>query len=257
MDVSMFDESFVSKSIQKRVLASNSHSLESYMDLLNTSQTEEKKLLKSMQVNYSEFFRNSLTFAVLEKITLPELIQWSIKNNRRQLRIWSVACASGQEAYSLAMLLEEHLEKETQKIQYQLFATDQSESAIEKSKLGVFARSDIQHVNQKRLDRWFIQENEDYRIKDALRKNIHFSVFDVLSSNVPFPPESIYGAFDLIFCANILFYYKAEFQDLIVENATKALVNTGFIVTGEVERPILIRNAFKESYPFAAIFKRS
>lgn len=256
MDVSMFDESFVSKSIQKRVLASNCHSLESYMDILNTSETEENKLLKSMQVSYSEFFRNSLTFAVLEKITLPELIQWSIKNNRSQLRIWSVACASGQEAYSLAMLLEEHLENETQKIQYQIFATDQSESAIEQSKLGLFANAEVQNLSQWRLNRWFIQENEDYRIKDVLRNNIHFSVFDMLSSNVPFPPESIYGAFNLIFCANILFYYKPEFQDVIVKNATKALVNNGFIVTGEVERPILKRNAFKEVYPFAAIFKR-
>jgi len=256
MDVSMFDESFVLKSMKKRVSASNCHSLESYLDMLKTSETEKNTLLKSMQVNYSEFFRNILTYAVLEKITLPEMIQYAIKNNRKQLRIWSVACANGQEAYSLAILLEELLENDTQKFQYQIFATDQSESAIEQSKLGLFARAEVQNVSQKRLDRWFSRQGEDFHIKDALRKNIHFSMFDILSSNVAFPPDSIYGAFDLIFCANILFYYKPEFQDLILDNASKALTDHGYMVTGEVERSILKRNAFKEAYPYAAIFNR-
>ncbi|MCX6307979.1 MAG: hypothetical protein NTY32_03790, partial [Bacteroidia bacterium] len=68
------------------------------------------------------------------------------------------------------------------------------------------------------------------------------------------PPESIFGDFDLIVCANLLFYYKPEYQNAILEKAVKALSKGGYLVTGEVERPLLIRNFFKEAYPFSAIY---
>jgi chemotaxis protein methyltransferase CheR len=256
LNVSVYDETFLQSSIHKRIQATNSDGLEYYGIVLENDEEERKHLQKSLQVSYSEFFRNPLTFSVLEKLVLPELIQQAIRKNHNKLRIWSMACASGQEVYSLAMLLEEYLENERNPIQYQIFASDQSASEVDLAMEGHFTASALGNVNLKRLNRWFTKEKDGYKIKEVLRNNIEFSVFNLVSNDYVSPPESIYGDFDLIICANLLFYYKPEYQNAILEKAIKALANRGYLVTGEVERPLLLRNLFKEIYPFSAIFHK-
>lgn len=255
-DVTLYDETFLQKCIQQRILAIQCDGYEKYRLELEQNETERMLLLKSLQVSYSEFFRNPLTFSVLEKVVLPELMQRTTGKNSTNLRIWSMACASGQEVYSLAMLLEECMEMRDKRIHYHIFATDQSANEIEMSMLGHYQSAALANVSLKRLNRWFDQKNEGYVVKDVLRKNIHFSVFDVVSNPLPCPPESIFGEFDLILCANLLFYYKSTTQEAIIRKAEGVLANGGFLVTGEVERSILRQRSFKEYYPQSAIFKK-
>ena len=256
LNVSGYEETFIHRSIEKRIQEISWVGTDSYWLELENNEVERNHFLKLLQVSYSEFFRNPLTFAVLEKVVLPELIQQAVRNKHNKLRICSMACASGQEVYSLAMLLEEYLENESNPIQYSIVASDQSKSEIEQSRKGFYSNSALGNVSLKRLDRWFTKKNEGYQIKDELREKIDFSVFNVVSDARGCPPDSIFGDFDLIICANLLFYYKQEFQDAILDKAGKALSKVGYLVTGEVERPILIRNSFKEIYPFAAIFHK-
>jgi len=256
LNVSAYDEAFINSSIQKRLQDKHTVGSETYRLELENNVEEQTLFMKSLQVSYTEFFRNPLTFAVLEKVVLPELIQRSIRKQHNKLRIWSMACASGQEAYSLAMLLEEYLENEPSTIQYQIFASDHSVSEIEKSKNGFYEASSLGNMSLKRLDRWFTKKKEGYKIKDEIRNKIEFSVFDVVSDVGGAPPESIFGDFDLVFCANLLFYYKPEYQIAILEKAVKGLSSGGYLVTGEVERPLIIRNSFQEIYPFSAIFHK-
>jgi len=257
LDVSGYEEAFILRSMEKRIQDIQWVGTDSYWQELEINEEERTHFLKSLQVSYSEFFRNPLTFAVLEKLVLPELIQQAIRNKRNKLRIWSMACASGQEVYSLAMLLEEYLENESNPIQYSIVASDQSKSEIELSREGFYSASALGNVSLKRLDRWFIKKKESYQIKDELREKIDFSVFNLVSDARGCPPESIFGDFDLIICANLLFYYKPEYQQTILNKAAKALSKGGYLVTGEVERPILLQLLFKEIYPFAAIFHKS
>lgn len=256
LNVSVYDETFLQSSIQKRIQATNSEGPEYYGMVLENDEEERKHLQKSLQVSYSEFFRNPLTFAVLEKLVLPELIQKAIRKNHNKLRIWSMACASGQEVYSLAILLEEYLENERNHIHYQIFASDQSASEIEQAKEGFYTSSCLGNMSIKRLNRWFTKKKEGYKVKDEIAAKIEFSVFDLVSNSFGSPPESIYGDFDLIVCANLLFYYKPEYQNAILDKAVKALSIGGYLVTGEVERPLLMRNLFNEIYPFSAIFHK-
>ncbi|MCX6307694.1 MAG: hypothetical protein NTY32_02300, partial [Bacteroidia bacterium] len=227
VNVFAYDEAFIQSSIQKRLQATNTDGLETYRLELENNVQERTLFMKSLQVSYSEFFRNPLTFAVLEKLVLPELIQHSIRKNHSKLRIWSMACASGQEVYSLAILLEEYLENEMNPIQYHIFASDHSVSEIEQSMNGTYTLSSLGNVSLNRLNRWFTKEKEGYKIKDEICQKIVVSVFDVVSNEYGSPPESIYGDFDLIICANLLFYYKPEFQNAILEKAVQALSNGG------------------------------
>lgn len=252
IDLSGFDVDFFNKVIQKRLSETKCQSLNDYYSLLQHNNVETDFLIQNIHINYSEFFRNSLTFSVLEKIILPELIN---KNGTQEIRIWSAACAAGQEAYSLAMLLEEFNGTQNKKLNYRIFATDQSELQVNEAKKGCFSSDAVNNIMTKRLNKWFSKKGEKYRVLPELKANINFSVFDLLNKDLCCPPESVFGDFDIIVCANLLFYYKNDYRKSILKKLQSCLSKDGYIITGEAERDILIKNNYKEISTNSSIFK--
>ena len=252
-DITKLDDRFYAKCLLTRVNQTKCGNENEYLNYMQEDNRELEILRNSLFVSYSEFFRNSLTFCLLEHEVLPLLINNKIKSNQREIRIWSMACAAGQEIYSLAILLKEMNLKD--KIKVRIFATDQSEKEIEKAKKGVFGYTEINPMSVKRMTDWLIKTGENYCVKDELKEMIDFSTFDILSSASNCPPTSIFCDFDLIFCANILFYYKPEFRHIITQKLRKSLSKNGFLVTGETEREIMTQQLFQEVFPNSAIFK--
>jgi len=252
-NVSKLELTFFDKCIEKRLKDNDLQSKEDYISLLSNND-ESINLLDSLQISYSEFFRNYLTFSVLERNVLPLLIQKRIASLDKEIRIWSAASASGQEAYSVSMLFHEYF---NQDIQYRIFATDQRAVQIEDAQLGYFSENHIQNLTVKRLDRWFTKiGTEIYKIKPELKTKLEFSVFDLFDERYSCPPSSIFGNFDIIFCSNLLFYYKPKFQKYILDKISKSLNYDGYIIVGEVERSLLLQHNFKEIYPNSAIFQK-
>jgi chemotaxis methyl-accepting protein methylase len=207
-------------------------------------------------VSYSEFFRNPLTFSVLERIVLPLLISTKQKKSRKEIRIWSAACAAGQEVYSLAMLLEETKLNTVQKINYRIFATDISESQIQIARDGCYNIEAFNLLIPKRISKWFSSQGENYFVDPVLKNWIEFSVFDQLNEKLSCPVTSIFGDFDIVFCSNLLFYYKPKFQKKILEKLSGSLTTDGYLITGETEREILFQLNYNEVYPHSAIFQK-
>jgi chemotaxis methyl-accepting protein methylase len=210
----------------------------------------------STYVNYSEFFRNPLTFAVLEKIVLPDLIRRARELGRRELRIWSAGCAGGQEVYSVAMLLEELFEKSQQTFDYRIFATDAREAHIALGRSGVFNSDSLDTIGLKRLNRWFSPQGTQWAVSPLLAEHIDFSVFDLLDGELRSPPASIFGAFDMVICCNVIFYYKPERREIILNKLTKCLGEEAYLVTGETERGFILENGFREVCPQSAVFSK-
>lgn len=257
MDVAQYDETFLLNSANRRFSETNCASIEDYLELLENSELERMTYFDNLQIGYSTFFRNALTFDTLEKIVLPELISTVRKNNTKDLRIWSAACAAGQEAYSIAMLVEEEMAcSEKGKCNCLIFATDRDEEQIETARRGQYARHALENVKLKQLDKWFINCGSTYFIKSELKVNINFSVFDLFDKNYSSPPTSIFGYFDLVFCANLLFYYKENHRKTILDKITGTMSDNGYLVTGETERDILKKHHFREVYPHSAIFRK-
>ena len=255
IDVSRYDDTFLHKSIQKRITETRSGSPEAYFSLLEHTRGEEMDFTGSLRISYSEFFRNPLTFAVLEAVVLPLLVLNTKNKKHGEIRIWSAACAAGQEPYSLAMLLEELKTGVQEKTGYRIFATDLDESQVAAAQKGHFTADALNNLTMKRIDKWFCSENGTYTIKPELKKNIEFSVFDLFNKYFSCPPESIFGDFDLVLCANLLFYYKPEYRSIILKKVGNSLTTGGYIVAGEAERDILKQNGFKEIFPQSAIFR--
>ena len=255
IDLSKYETVFLNKTVQKRMDDTFCKSEADYYTYLEQSFIESEIFLNSLQISYTEFFRNSLTFSVLEKIIIPSIATKRKNSSRNEIRIWSAACAGGQETYSLAMLLNEFSNGHGEKINFRIFASDQSETQIQEAQLGQYPESSLNCVNLKRTKQWFTKKGDTYYVKPELKEHIDFSVFDLFSDQFSCPPASIFGDFDLIVCANLLFYYNPESQKKIIKKTRNCLSKNGYLITGETEREILIKSGFIEVYPQSAIFQ--
>jgi len=255
IDLSKFEDAFLKKSVLKRMDETFCETESKYFSYLEQNQVESELFLNSLQISYTEFFRNSLTFSVLEKLIIPSIILKKTSSNRNKIRIWTSACAGGQETYSLAMLLKEFSNGHGEEINFRIFATDQSETQIQEAQSGQYSESALNCLTMKRVNQWFTKQGDKYCINPEIKENIDFSVFDLFDDNFSSPPTSIFGDFDLIFCANLLFYYKPEYQNKIIRKVTNCLSKNGYLITGETEREILTHSGLHEVYPQTAIFQ--
>jgi chemotaxis protein methyltransferase CheR len=254
LDLSKYNESFLDRAIQNKMEAKNLASIEEYQIYLDNHPEEGLILEEDLQITYSEFFRNSLSFAVLEHLVFPFLLKKTNKKQSKEIRIWSAACASGQECYSVAILLEELQQKYQEKVDYRIFATDQNEQQLIHAKAGIFSAEAIQSLSLHRIQQWFICQGDTYTVVPKVKENIDFSLFDLLGKKLICPSASIFGDFDLIICANLLFYYKPEYQMRMIDKVSKCLAVGGYIMTGETEREILLKQGFREVSPQSAVF---
>lgn len=256
IDVSKYDDSFLNKSLQKRITETHCDTAEAYHYILEQNKEEARKLLDSLNISYSEFFRNALTCSVLERIILPSIVLKKQNTNRKEIRIWTAACAGGQEPYSLSMLLEELKNSDNQKFDYRIFATDHDESVVNRARKGQYSEDALSCLNLKRVKQWFTRDGEIYSVKLELKKNIDFSVFDLFNEQFTSPPVSIFGDFDVVVCANLLFYYNPGYRKKIVKKTGDCLAHGGYLITGETERDILIKHNYSEVFPQSAIFQK-
>ena len=256
IDISKYDDDFIGKSILRRIQHNNCANEKDYISFFRESNIEGGLFLDSLFINYSEFFRNSLTFAVLENLILPGILLRNSNNKKKEIRIWSAACAAGQEAYSLAMVLNEHKSAEGKMINFRIFATDYSEAQVTQAQQGQFQPIALNNLNLKRMTQWFKKRGENYIVKPELKERIDFSVFDLSCENHSCPPNSIYGDFDIVLCANLLFYYNAEYRKKIMDKARHCLSKGGYVITGETEREIMLQYNFEEVYPQSCIFRK-
>jgi len=255
IDISNYNDQFLKKMIDSRMEKVACKTIDSYLDFLRFNPLETRMLTNSLEISYSTFFRNSLTYSVLEKMILPSLFFIQNQKHSKEVRIWSAACAGGQETYSLAILIHELKESNTQTNQYRIFASDKSELQINNAKKGIFSYSSVENLSLSRINRWFKLTDDNYFIDAALKNGIEFSVFNLLDPLHSCPPSCIFGEFDIVILSNLLFYYKPLQRKLILEKARNVLSENGYLVTGETEREILLQQHFQEVYPNSCIFR--
>jgi chemotaxis methyl-accepting protein methylase len=241
--------------MQHRMSETQCKTFQAYIDYLKHNSNEVQTFIDALHISYSEFFRNPLTFSVLEEIILPSIISKKKDFKNKEIRIWSAACAGGQEAYSMAMLLEEDKNQNKANLAYRIFATDLCESQVLEAQKGEYGAESLNSLSMKRSKQWFDKHADKYTVKSELKESVNFSVFDLLSNQFSCPPASIFGDFDIVFCANLLFYYTPKFRKIILEKATNCLAKGGYIVVGETERNILLQHDYVEVIPQSAIFK--
>ncbi len=255
-DISNHDDAFLLQSLKRRQEIVQTPDLSAFLQTLETDEIERTAFLLSLENNYTEFFRMGYVFSCLEHQILPGLV--AKLSPASELRIWSAGCSTGQEPYSLAILLENIAEKLRNEFRYRIIATDISDSALNTARNGVYTEEAVQNLRLKDLSTYFELDRDGYAVTNRLKKHLSFSrydLFDPLSAN---PSESIFGNFDLVLCSNVLLYYNERAQQFILKKLINATVVDGYLITSDAERVITKRSAgICPVYPPSPIFKKT
>ncbi|HWQ68114.1 MAG TPA: CheR family methyltransferase [Methanospirillum sp.] len=257
LDISHFNPSFLEKSIKDRLDIIFLNTISDYCQYLAINPGEAAEFYNSLYITYSEFFRNPLTYAMLEQLVLPRLIEQRENAGTGEIRVWSAACAKGQEGYSIAILLDDLISSGKTPVSYRIFATDRSEDGLAYGREGMYDSMAIQNVRMKQINTYFESYNHTWSISHKLKERIEFSSYDLLDEHSVCPPGSIFGDFDLIFCCNLLFYYQPDSQQFILEKISKTLTEGGYLASGEIERAIIEKSGlFTEVCSPSAIYRK-
>ncbi|NQT23987.1 protein-glutamate O-methyltransferase CheR [candidate division KSB1 bacterium] len=243
--------------ITKRLSPTKSNSFEEYFKYLLIHSEEMDKLINDLTINVSNFFRNPLVWEYLAKYILPILLEEKKARKNNSIRIWSAGCASGEEPYTLAILLKEQLEKENINFTIHIFATDIDINSQLKAEKASFTFEDIKNTKLGLLKKYFIENSDHFELKPEIKKMVKFSKFDLFDNKKYSPPGSIFGSFDIVLCRNVLIYFKPDFQKKIFDKLFRSLNRGGYLVLGEAEVPIeKYRSKFKRFDKCCKIYQK-
>ena len=226
IDFSHYKISTLSRRIHHRCALTHHDNLKTYIELLRSSEAEQKLLRRDLLISVTQFFRDRPAWEFVESQILPKLI--SKLNPQEQLRIWISACATGEEAYSMAILVDEAISHSQKPIQVKIFATDIDSNALEKTARGIYARSIKNDLSPERLEKYFTFTGEHYRVKRFLREMLIVAPHD-LTKNAGF------SKMNLVSCRNVLIYMQPQQQQQVLRLLHFALASQGILFLGSSE----------------------
>jgi two-component system CheB/CheR fusion protein len=197
-----------------------------YLKHLHENPTEVDALFKELLISVTHFFRDPEAFAALKAQAIPQIVEQ--REDDTPIRVWVPGCATGEEAYSIAILLLEHMSALGANRLVQIFATDIDEHALQFARAGSYPDSIAADVSAERLERFFFHEGNAYQIKKHIRESMVFSVHNLVSD----PP---FSKIDLISCRNVLIYFNSELQKRLLPLLCYALQPAGALFLGPSE----------------------
>lgn len=225
-DFSRYKRSTILRRIARRMQLNYIEDLAHYVERLRENPKEVRALADDLLITVTQFFRDSEVFDKLEKTEIGRL--FANKGSSDSVRAWSVGCATGEEAYSIAMLLAEEAGRREAPPQIQVFASDLHGGAIEKARDGFYPGDIEADVSPERLKRFFQKENGGYRIRKEIRDLVIFAPHNVLAD----PP---FSKLDLISCRNLLIYLERDAQEDLIDVFHYALNPDGVLLLGSAE----------------------
>lgn len=225
-DFSQYKRSTLQRRIERRMQMLRLSNVEVYIARLQQDRGEITQLFQDLLIGVTEFFRDPVAFEALAPTILPSLLR--TKDAGAPLRVWVPGCATGEEAYSIAIVLHEQLVQLDRPPPMQIFATDIDEMALAAARRGFYDASITHHVTPERLERYFTLDGQRYQVIKAIRELCLFSVHNLISD----PP---FGRMDLISCRNLLIYFDAELQRKLIPVFHYALNSGGYLFLGAAE----------------------
>ena len=225
-DFSHYKTSTLSRRIHRRYLISGCNNLNNFINLLETSAEERAILRHDLLISVTHFFRDRQAWDFLEINVIPDLIAKA--EPHEELRCWVTACATGEEAYSLAILLEEAIARSEKPVRFKIFATDIDKSALEKATQGIYPQTISKDINPERLERYFVRKDSSLQIVRKIREKLLFAPHDITK-------DAGFTRMNLISCRNVLIYLQSNLQQQVLRNLHFSLASKGILFLGEAE----------------------
>lgn len=235
-DFSRYKDKTFLRRVERRMRVCQINDLSDYVQRIKTDQDEAEALFRDLLINVTAFFRDTVAFDRLAEQVVPKLLQG--KGQGDSVRLWVAGCATGEEVYSLAILLREQMDKLPSTPRLQVFATDIDEDALGVARLGRYPASLLESVSPARLARFFVRDGESYTISPEIRECCLFSPHNIFRD----PP---FSQIDLVSCRNLLIYFNADLQSQVVPLFHYALRPGGYLFLGSAESLTQHANLFQ------------
>lgn len=226
LDFSGYKTGTLRRRIQRRMSLRHLDWMPTYVELLRNDPAEVTALFKDLLINVTSFFREPAAWETLQEQVIRRVV--AEKDADAPLRVWVPACASGEEAYSIAMVLIEEIQAAEKSCRLQVFASDADAEALETARAGVYPEGIAAHVRPERLSQFFTTSNHTYRVNKELRELVVFAQQSLVGD----PP---FSKLDLISCRNLLIYLEPAVQERIITLLHFALVEGGYLFLGSAE----------------------
>lgn len=249
-DFSHYKKTTLLRRIERRKGVHQIDKINAYVRFLQENPAEVEILFKELLIGVTSFFRDPEVWEKLKDSTLPEMIKEA--PNRHVFRAWVTACSTGEEAYSLAMIFKEVLEKSQngRGLSLQIFATDLDKDAIEKARSGIYPENIAAEVSPERLARFFTVESSGYRISNSIREMVVFAPQNIIKD----PP---FTKLDILTCRNMLIYMEPDLQKKLISLFNYSLNQDGILVLGTAETLGSSTEGFGEIDNKLKIYKRT
>jgi two-component system, chemotaxis family, CheB/CheR fusion protein len=248
VDFRSYKRPTILRRLGRRMAATGCESINEYSRYVEEHPEEYRQLIGAFLIKVTEFFRDPELFDYLKEEVLPGLVEKASEEDN-QLRIWSAGCATGEEAYSLAILVSEALGQEAGLFNVRIFATDIDEDAVRFARGGLYPPSALKGLSEEQIGRYFVEEDGSYQVKKQIRGMIVFGEHD-LAQRSPFPHV------DLVVSRNVLIYFSNELQRRALQLFAYSLRDGGYLVMGKAESPSLLADLFAPVDRHNKIYRR-
>ena len=228
IDFSHYKASTVVRRIERRLALNRSLDIDMYVQQLRSDPRELNSLYEDLLIGVTRFFRDDDAFAALERRIIPELIEQSDPNE--QIRVWVPGCATGQEAYSIAILLYEGLSAARRPWNVKIFATDVHKASLEVASAGLYSEEQLSGIGNERLQRFFTMRSKGYQVSQTLRESIVFAPHNLIR-------DAPFTKLDLVTCRNLLIYFQPHAQKTVLTLFHFSLKPGGYLFLGSSESP--------------------
>lgn len=220
IDLSLYKEAQMKRRLISLYEKKGFQSFSAFFDGINRDSNLLAEFLDRMTINVSEFYRNAKRWEVLEKKILPDMVR-----QKKKLKVWSAACSTGEEPYTLAMVLASFYPLS----QIQILATDIDDNVIQKAKIGLYGERALQEVPLPIKDKYFTKQGMVYKVHDDIKRTVTFRKHNLLAD--PFERDC-----DLIVCRNVLIYFTEDAKHLLYQKFSQALAPKGVFFVGSTEQ---------------------
>lgn len=249
-NLSPYKDKCIMRRIATRIRTTQSDSAEAYANLLLSGDGELEILLKALTIHVSEFFRNPGTYFKLRDEIFPHLFDLCVKEGKKSLKLWSAGCSSGEEPYSLALVMKESFAAEMEQLPCSIHATDVSSAVLEIAAKGIYAGERLKAIPPELKLRYFSSCGDNFQLLPSIREMVSFEQRDI--SDADSFPES-----DLIMCRNVLIYFERKHQERILKGFADALPDGGILVLGKSESLLgETRKPFRTVCPVEKIYRK-
>ncbi len=222
LDCNCYRDDYLKRRFSVRLRATGTKTYSRYVRYLKKNAAELPLVLNDLTINFTSFFRDPDVYVYLEKTVLPRLFK------APEVKIWSAGCATGEEPYSLAILVHRLQEKKPSDCKVKIYASDLDDDALAKAVRGEYSTKQLKGVDEAIIAKYFLNSGVSYRVKDNIRRLVRFEKHDLMKS---YPHNSL----DLILCRNVMIFFSRESQRQVHMHFYNALREGGYLVTGKSE----------------------